>query len=171
VLLPVVDAEKKLVEMENPPLIIFVTNSGEYTYRGYEVAFRYLPKPVAYETLEDVLNDAVDKIAPQKFSITENGRTYVLPISDILYFETSGHTIALHSKNRKYECRMKLSDVEALLPRNAFCSPHKSYLVNLDFVNVVNECELSPTNNEKIPISRRRKKDFEQALFCFVRRS
>ena len=72
-LLPVVDAEKKLVEMENPPLIIFVTNSGEYTYRGYEVAFRYLPKPVAYETLEDVLNDAVDKIAPQKFSITENG--------------------------------------------------------------------------------------------------
>ncbi|MCL2391852.1 MAG: LytTR family DNA-binding domain-containing protein [Oscillospiraceae bacterium] len=165
------DAAKKLRGMPSPPLIIFVTNSSAYTYRGYEVAFRYLPKPVVHETLENALNAAVDKIAPQKFSIAENGRSYVLPISDILYFEASGHTLTLHSKTRTYECRMKIGDAEALLPRNAFVSPHKGYIVNLDFIDAVNEHDLVLTNAEKIPISRRRKKAFELALFRFVRRS
>ena len=44
-------AAKKLVSIKNPPLIIFVTNSSEYTYHGYEVAYRYLPKPVSYAVL------------------------------------------------------------------------------------------------------------------------
>jgi len=163
-------AAKKLADINNPPLVVFVTNSSEYTYRGYEVAFRYLPKPVGYAILAEVLSAAIAKIAPYKFTINTNGCSHVIPINEILYFESFGHNLAVHTKANEFVCRMKLSEVEALLPVNNFATPHKSYLVNLDFVNTVAENELSLTVGVKIPISRRCKQEFEQVLFRFVRR-
>ena len=162
-------AAKKLINMQNPPLIVFVTNSGEYIYRGYGVAFRYLPKPVVYTVLADVLSAAIAKLLPQKLTITADGRCHVLPINDILYLETFGHSLFVHTKKDKIECRMNLSEAEALLPGNAFVSPHKGYLVNLDFVETVDGNEITLGNDAQIPISRRRKQEFEQALFRFVR--
>ena len=164
------DAAKEIVGLPNPPLIVFVTNSGEYTYRGYEVAFRYLPKPVSYATLADVLAAATAKIAPHKFTIVVNGRTRVIPVSEIIYFESFGHLVVAHTKTDSFEIRMKLGEVESSLPGNAFASPHKGILVNLDHVDTVGDSELTLSGNVAIPVSRRRKQDFERALFRFVRR-
>ena len=149
---------------------MFVTNSGEYTYLGYEVAFRYLPKPVDYAVLSEVLSAAIAKIAPQKFAIIADGRSHIIPIDNILYFEVFGHRLIVHTKKSEFECRMNLSEIEAALPGNTFAKPHKSYLVNLDSVNTVGEKELTLTGDMRIPISRRRKQEFEQALYRFVRR-
>jgi len=164
-------AAEKIAKMRNPPLVVFVTNSGEYTYRGYEVAFRYLPKPVSYSALANALAAAVAKISSQKFTITANGCYHVIPINDVLFFETFGHRLVVHTIGNIFECGMQLSEVEASLPGNTFASPHKGYLVNLDYVSTVNENSLSLTDETQIPISRRRKQEFEQALFRFVRRS
>lgn len=87
-------AAKELVKIKNPPLVILVTNSGEYTVRGYEVAFRYLPKPVSYDVLANALSAAIDQIVPYKFTITANGRAHVIPINEILFFEASGHNLS-----------------------------------------------------------------------------
>jgi len=162
-------AAKKLQNLSNPPLIIFITNSSEYTYRGYEVAFRYLPKPVSYETLSEVLSTAITHISPQKLTITESERTYIISIKDILYFESSGHNLIVHTINNVYEYKMKLSEAEALLPPNIFAVPHKGYLVNLDYVDSLEPDKLMLTSNGKIPVSRRQRKVFEQALSGFVR--
>lgn len=163
-------AAKVVVKMENPPLVVFVTNSSEYTYRGYEVAFRYLVKPVSYEVLANVLDAAIAKISPKKIEITIDGRLIILQIKDILYFEASSHQLAIHTKTEVLKCRMNLSDIEATLPYNCFAVPHKGYLVNLDFVDALEENVLSIKGGLKIPVSRRRKHSFEQALFNFVRR-
>jgi len=164
-------AAVKLTAMQNPPLIIFVTNSSEYTYRGYEVAFRYLHKPVNYAILADVLSAAIAKISSHKLTVTANGYCHVIPINDILYFETFGHKLVIHTKKNVFECVMKISEAESLLPGNAFASPHKGYLVNLDYVDTVGEDTLSLTCETRIPLSRRRKQEFERALFRFVRRT
>ena len=44
-------AAEELNKLPDIPLIIFITQSGAYIIRGYEVAFRYLKKPVEYRTL------------------------------------------------------------------------------------------------------------------------
>ena len=163
------DAAKELASTENPPLIIFITNSDEYTHRGYEVAFRYLPKPVEYEELSKYIAAAAAKIAPQKITVLADGRTHVLAINDIMYFETFGHNLAVHTKKEKIETRMKLSDAEAMLPNHFFAAPHKGYLVNLEFVDKSEAKELVLTNKIRIPLSRRRKRDFEQSLYKYVR--
>lgn len=163
-------AAKKLVGMHNPPLIVFVTNSREYTYRGYEVAFRYLLKPVNYSTLSDVLSAAKARVEPYKLKLSTNGYSHIISIYEISHFESFGHNLVVHTKASEFTCKMKMSEVEALLPDDTFAAPHKSYLVNLDFVNTIGENELSLIGEIRIPISRRYKQQFENTVFKFVRR-
>ena len=49
---------QKLVEQENAPIIIFLTNSTAYAIRGYGIAFRYLTKPIEYGALNKALDSA-----------------------------------------------------------------------------------------------------------------
>jgi DNA-binding LytR/AlgR family response regulator len=164
-------AAKKLKEMQDSPLIVFVTNSGEYTYRGYEVAFRYLAKPVTFDIMATTLAAAMNEIMPKRFIINVCGSTHVISVKDIRYIETFGHRLVAHTKCNKYECRMKLSEAKAMLPANVFVLSHKGLLVNLEFVDTVQETVILLTCGLQLPISRRNKKEFERALFRFIRRA
>ncbi|MEO2817362.1 LytTR family DNA-binding domain-containing protein, partial [Flavonifractor plautii] len=53
---------------------------------------------------------------------------------------------------------------------NGFARPHNSFLVNLDFVDRIQKANLLLTDGTEIPISRNRKKLFDEALFHFLRR-
>jgi DNA-binding LytR/AlgR family response regulator len=164
------DAALEIVKRQNPPLIVLVTNSGEYTLRGYKVAFSYVRKPVSFDELAAVLSAAIERIMPQKLTIAVHGHSHVLSINDIIYFEMHGHRLMVYTKTISLECRMRLSELEAILPNHVFAKPHKGYLVNLDYVNLVGENAISLTDNVPIPLSRRYRQSFEQALFRFVRR-
>lgn len=164
------DAARHLINIENPPLIIFITNSADYTIQGYEVAFRYLPKPVDYTYLENALTAAVARVSSQSITVNADGCSYVLQVKDIIYFETLGHYLKVCSKMDTLQCRMKIRDIIPQLPGNAFASPHKSYLVNLNYVRAVGNAEILLTYGGQLPLSRRYKHDFERALFRFVGR-
>jgi len=164
------DAAKRLKQMDNPPLIIFVTNSGEYTIRGYEVAFRYLAKPVEFSILTKYLSAAFAEIAPEKFTVKENGLSCVLPISEIYYFEKFKHHLILYTKTVDYQCRMTLAEAEESISGNSFATPHKGYLVNLAHISSVGEACLTLTNGRTVPLSRRHKLEIERALFNYVRK-
>lgn len=164
------DAAKKLTGMRDPPLIAFVTNSGEHVYRGYGVAFKYMIKPISFQDLSEALSAAKDKIKPYKFIISINGRTHIIPICEISHIESSGHKLAVHTKSGMFDCRMKLGEAEELLPSSAFAAPHKGYLVNLDFVHISGKNEVFLVDGIRIPVSRRCRHGFEDALFRFVRR-
>jgi DNA-binding LytR/AlgR family response regulator len=164
-------AAKKIARMENPPLVVFVTNSDQYTTLGYGVVFNYLIKPVSFDKLSEIINAVKAEITPKKITIEADGHSYVLQKKDILYVETFGHHQIIHTINpnmRELKPRMKLSEIEASLTDCAFVKPHKSFIVNLEYVDSVENNALNLTNNIKIPLSRRRKLEFEQALNRFV---
>ena len=163
-------AAKKLSETHHPPLIIFVTNSIKHSFRGYEVsAFRYLPKPIDYEMFANYLSAAIAKIIPQKIPISVDSKTHIISVFDIIYVESSGHNLIIYTTKEKFISRMRLIDAEAILPKNLFAKPHKSYLVNLGFVYIIETEEVVLASKQKIPLARGRKGDFERALDTFVR--
>lgn len=55
---------KKLKGLKDPPLVIFVTKSSDYTIRGYEVAFRYLKKPISEKSFAHVMDIMVPLSRP-----------------------------------------------------------------------------------------------------------
>lgn len=161
-------AAQILMDRKDTPLIIFVTNSNEYTIRGYGIAFRYLQKPIDYNTLSIVLNAAIQTVKPQKISFIENGSTVILSVNDIKFIESLTNTVSIHATER-HETRMSLTALEESLIDCSFSRSHKSYLVNLKHIKTVTANKILMIDNTDIPIGKKYKSSFEIELQRFLR--
>ncbi len=162
-------AAKQLMRQQDKPLIIFVTKSGDYTIRGYGVAFRYLRKPVSYETFSEVLDIALKTAQPKKLAVTEGGSTVILSVRDILYFEILGHQLMIHTRDHIYTSWNSLTQMTQKFSGGGFAQPHKSYLVNLAHIDHFDKKDLVLTDGAKIPISGRKKEGFLSAFEQYLR--
>lgn len=159
-----------LQKLPHSPLVIFITRSGSYTIQGYEVAFRYLQKPLDYETFQRALSAAAEKLRPQYLPISTPEGTVVLRIGEIRYIEVYNYQVLIHTDQGTYGCRSSLKQLEQSLRDCGFARPHNSYLVNLSAVASAQKNFLLLTDGVKLPISRNRKKEFEQAIFRLLER-
>lgn len=163
-------AAEELNKLPDIPLIIFITQSGDYTIRGYEVAYRYLQKPVQYSDFERALSAAVAKSSPTCLTVMSERGVIILKVRDITYIEVFNYTVAIHTLQNCHDARMTLKELEQELKEIHFARPHNSYLVNLEFVDSVRKNFAVLTDGTQIPISRNRKKQFDEALLRFLRR-
>ena len=160
------EAAKQLVATQNPrPLIIFITKSDAYTIKGYGVAFRYLVKPIAWDDFALALDAALDVLSANRFSFSYNNDLVSIPLQSIYYIESFAHVAVIHTANDEFHIRATLSEVKQNLPLSRFTAPHKSYLVNMSHINTVLSDDIILTNGDRIPISRRKRQEFN-ADFC-----
>lgn len=164
------EAAKLLIKTKEKPLIIFVTKSSKYTILGYEVAFRYLIKPISYEQLEATLNASMEQIVPKKIMIEVGGKNVMISTKDIYYFEVFDHDVRARTKNSAYDYRASLKNIEDMLSGGNFVRPHNSYLVNLEHVISTTQSEFIMKDGRVISISRKRKDDVFKALHQYLRR-
>lgn len=164
------EVARQLMEQPDKPLIVFVTNSSEYTIRGYGVAFRYLPKPVTYDMMASVLAAALEHLTPKKIAIQVDGTIQLVSLRDITYIEVRDHRIHYHTTVQEWINRGNLKLVENTISGAAFSKPHSSFLVNLEQVDYMTDSDVVLTDGTVIPMSKRNRKGFEEALAQFVRR-
>ena len=164
------EAAEKLVAQPAPPLIIFVTNSLEYTIRGYGVAFRYLPKPIDLLSLSKAMDSAIREITSNRFLFFLEGTSCVLRIEEIYYIESFGHQIVLHTQSNDFSMRSTLINIISQLPQGRFGFPHQSYIVNLQHIRTASQKEIHLTNGKIIPISRRKQQEFERQFHQYLGR-
>lgn len=164
------EAARVLATNKEKPLIIFVTNSSKYTIQGYEVAFRYLIKPVTYEQFETVMKASLEQVVPKKIMIEVGGKNMMISTRDIYYFEVFDHNVRVRTKNDVFDYRDSLKNIEDMLSGGNFIRPHNSFLVNLEHVLSTTQSEFIMKDNRVISISRKRKDDVFRALHQFLRR-
>lgn len=133
---------RRIREVREDCIIIFVTNYIEFAPEGYKVhAFRYLLKKNLWE-LEYCLSEglAYRKQTKDAFSFQLSGEIMCFPLEAITYFEVQQHevTIWLQGENgtskRHYTFRENLSDIEQQLEPHGFLRIHKSFLVNMRYI-------------------------------------
>lgn len=161
---------QKLVEQENAPIIIFLTNSTAYAIRGYGIAFRYLTKPIDFSNLSKALDAAICEVKANSFTFTADGNSHVVRMKDIYYFEVFNHHTILHTMDQEFTFRATLKEIVADLPNGYFGSPHQSYIVNFMHVQTAMAGELHLTNGAVVPVSRRRQQEFEDQLHSYLGR-
>lgn len=89
-----------------------------------------------------------------KYLLVKNtGSTIRIPVSDILYIESNGNYIDIHTKKENILSRQSLEWAEDQLPASQFLRVHRSFLVNADVVSKLNSKSLYIEETE-IPISR-----------------
>lgn len=163
-------AAKLISGSRQRPLIVFVTKSSKYTIQGYEVAFRYLVKPVSYEDFEKVISAAVEQITPRKIIVDINGESQIIATNDIRYCEVSNHTLKIHTQLGSLIIRESLHNMEIMLGGTSFVRPHNSFLINMAYIAGVNKNEILLKNGVKISISRKKKDEFFDILHRYLRR-
>lgn len=157
----------------NHPLVIFVTKSSSYTIQGYGVAFRYLAKPISYTLFSTALSLALKEREPEKISIVCDGVYHVVTVNQILYCEAMDHKLTIHTLGNCLYSRMTLTEFISQLPVEDFAQPHKSYLVNLNYVQSVGQSNVILTSNQSdipIPLSKGKRKQFIQRLGDYIGR-
>ena len=129
--------------------------------------------------LEDVpeIVDLWLKNRPRKESlklvIQSKEATYTFPLDTLLYIESSGKVQQIHVTNRKapVTIRRSMQDLEDSLTGSGFLRIHKGYLVNYKFIRRLEEDEAILTNDERIPLSRRRVQEIRNQYLELMQRS
>ena len=95
----------------------------------------------------------------QTILVQSNQKQIVLPVANILYFESVNEKTFCYSSKEIYETPLKLYEIEALLSQYRFARCYKSTIVNLNkiksFKSTMNgRMEAMLSNGERIEISR-----------------
>lgn len=153
--------------------IIFLTSSPEFAVESYSVgAFNYLLKPIQKDKLFSVLGKASNDICKEikKYIIvkTQMGMFKIF-MHELIYIDVIGRTVFFHQIDGVViEGIITLSKVETiLLADKRFIKPHRSYIVNLDYIKNLSKNSFTTTSNHLIPISRNVFKGVNQAYINY----
>ena len=159
-------------------LLVFITSTRKYVFEAYDVeAFHYLVKPVDDTKLENVLQRAVRKkgsgesVSQGYIVISRDRQKEKLFLDDIYYFEIMGRLIYTHGKTETSVFYERIGVLEKSLQGKGFFRCHKSFLINLKYVNVYNRQEAILDNGEKIVIAKRRYEDFCKEILNYMRKN
>ncbi|MFN7252590.1 MAG: LytR/AlgR family response regulator transcription factor [Anaerobacillus sp.] len=143
------DLAAALKSMRKIPLIIFATAYPNYAARAFRVdALDYLLKPFNEEELDETMkrvkerlnkNKVVEKPEPTiaKLAVEDERSIVYLSPSDITYLFREDRETIICTVDRKFYSKLPMKDLEEKLRGYPFFRTHKSYLVNLDKVELL----------------------------------
>ena len=152
----------QLVQTLSPrPMIIFTTAYSHYAVESYDLnALDYLLKPITFERFLAAINKAVSAPSPKNVVVNEDDatvfiksgpQTYQVKVADILYLEKDGNYITVYLKDKKILIRENMGDIFDLVPQADFVRVHKSYVVAVKHISMIEVHQLS-IGGTKIPI-------------------
>lgn len=154
-------------------LILFITSSAEYVFRGYEVkAFRYLMKTELAYGFSMVLRDTIKELKNENkpsFRFQFGAETIVLETERIYYFESIKRVVQIVLSDKTYKTYAKLADIEATLANQDFIRCHQSFLVNAKKIEKLNGLQIVLKNGMEIPISKRYRKAVSEGYLWTLR--
>lgn len=165
------DMAARLLQLSPATRIIYITGYGDRF--AQQVFLReanlsgFLTKPVDPALLLANLEKAAraGERSPATVTILSQGKPITLPVEEILYLESRGHTVLIHTTSEVLSVYRRLDEVALLLPEG-FCRCHKSFLVSLRHIRRVQQPDLLLKNGCTVPVSRTR---YAQAKADYLR--
>jgi DNA-binding LytR/AlgR family response regulator len=164
--------------LEDPPLVVFVTAYSEHALEGFRVnAVDYLLKPVSYgdflrsaskvKARFEALEQKPAEISVNKDFLFIKSEYKILRINvdDIKYIEAMSEYIRIHLVNGKpVMTQLSMKSVEEKLPPDRFMRVHRSFIVNLSKITVIERNRIVFDGTVYIPVSSLYKARFLQYL-------
>lgn len=171
---------RKVRESDSKIPIVFLTNRKEYVFEGYEVnAFRYILKPMDFSKLALVLDEIRKQCFKEICYLIEkqDGETIKIDLDDIYYIEVNGHYLNLYLEKKQYRFKKSLQEIVSIiesfwgsLEKAGFILTHRSYLVNLKYVDRILKTECIMGNHIAVPVSRNAYKNVNESFIKYYRK-
>lgn len=170
----------ELLEMlEEKPVIIFATAYDEFAIKAFnENATDYLLKPFSDERFSEALEKAKEKLYVKnlhnrafhyplvkseselnRLIVKETGRILIIPTEEIVFIEAQDDYALISTQTKKYLKKTTLKELEERLDKSKFFRIHRSYIVNVAFVDEIIRMgkdlySLTIKNGQKLPVSK-----------------
>ena len=151
--------------------LAFVARTPAHAYSAYRVdAMQYLLQPVHQPEVSALLKRAVEPEYGPTLTVTTADGVRALAYAEIEYLECTHHIVHFHLTTGEdvasLSLRVPFSTVaQPLLADGRFVQPHRSYVVNLEAVQLLSPGEVRMRSGARIPISRGREAAVREA-FC-----
>ncbi len=154
--------------LSHPPKTILTTAYSEYALEGYELdVVDYLLKPFSFERFLKAVNKVSKQLESEQASgesqpliIKADGKTYRIEEEDILFVESLGDYVTLHTSEEKLTFNQSLKSFLEKLSPDSFIRVHKSFVVSLSKINYV-EGNMISIGEKEIPIGNAFKEEFK----------
>lgn len=168
-----IDTAKELRINDSKVPVIFLTSSREYAVDSYDVhAFYYLMKPVDKDLFFKVMDEFLA-------SFEEKKETFFAKISGGSCNITLDETVCLEAQNKQVivylangtEIKIKelFSDcAEVFTVEKGFFRCHRSYIVNMKYIEQFTKTQLITKTGIKIPVSRNNYAAFKETYFSYM---
>lgn len=168
--------------MKRTPLVIITTAYAEHALEGYELdVVDYLMKPFGFDRFLKAVNKAQDVLASRNYQedpgviseqaasedqfvfVKSGKKTFNVNLNDLLYVEALGDYVKIYTTERMIVSYQSLKHMESILPATRFPRVHKSYLVSLSRVEMIEGNQVR-IKDKFIPIGSNYKMEFEKLL-------
>jgi two-component system LytT family response regulator len=164
--------------LENPPGIVFITAYSEYALEGFRVdAIDYLLKPISYTDFLKSANKVriwyekqhvkKEELKSDKNFLFIKSDYKILRINfdDIKYIEGMSEYIKIHVTNSKpVVTLLSMKAIEEQLPSDKFMRVHRSYIISLSKISVIERNRIIFDGNIYIPVSDQYKANFQKYI-------
>lgn len=152
------DAAKEIRQYDTNMKIIFLTSSPEFAVESYSVgAYFYQLKPIWEESffrlMDAVLAECEKKKKNSLILRSKDGITRI-DLQQLEYCEVLGRKLLFHLENGAVlESAGSLDDLAGqLMQHSNFFRPHRSFLVNMEYIQNISSRSIKMVNDAEIPI-------------------
>ena len=177
--MPDISGMEFVKSLTNKPFIVFTTAYSEYAVEGFQVeATDYLLKPITFSNFLKAANkvkalieltannqrESVKTTANHLF-VKSDYKLIRIELDDIKYIESQHEYIKIHLVNSTpVMTQLSLKSIEEQLPSDRFMRVHRSYIVNLAKVSVIERNRIVFDGKVYIPVSEQYKEKFQEYI-------
>ena len=162
-----IEAARSLRKRQEETVLIFITGIKEYVFDALDLyAFQYLLKPLNEKKFVEVLDRAVKEAGrkKEKRGLFIKARNLTLDQTDILYIESRGKKVGIHTARDKesIEIYASMEELEGQLGEG-FYRCHRAYIVNMAHITEYGSDSILLTNGDKVYLAKKKYGEFVKA--------
>lgn len=151
-----VDTARQIRASGNEMAIVFATTSQDHGLDSFDVrASDYLVKPFQEEDVSACLDWFFSHIPEplRLLSVYSEGEWQKLSLNEILYIDVYDHQSRIHTTRSIIVARRGLDDLESAIDSRDFLRCHRSFLVNLNHVERIEDSGFRMDDHALVPVS------------------
>jgi two-component system LytT family response regulator len=180
--MPDISGMEFVKSLTNKPYVVFTTAYSEYAVEGFQVEVTdYLLKPITFSNFLKAANKVKNLIELTANNQKETVKTTAnhlfvkseyklirIELDDIKYIESQHEYIKIYlSNNTAVMTQLSLKSIEEQLPPGRFMRVHRSYIVNLAKISVIERNRIVFDGKIYIPVSDQYKEKFQEYIDRF----
>jgi len=149
--------------------ILFFTTSPEFALESYTVkAVNYVLKPISKEKLFHTFDELLEQIESKKdeaaIIVRSNYGIQKILVSNIVFVEVIGRNVLYHLIwGKVIECTESFSTAcNNLLKYGCFLKTHRSYLVNMQYIDTIENNKVTLQTLVSVPIAQGKTKEIKE---------